>query len=60
MKATCSNCHGLSGKGDGVTRQICNPRPSDLTKSRATDEKMFSYQVRVPGTCMVGFKKTIW
>ncbi len=59
MKATRSNCHRLSGKGDGVTRQICNPQPCDLTKSRATDEEMFSYQVRVPGTWMVSLKKTI-
>ncbi len=28
---TCAMCHGVSGKGDGPTSQVLQPKPADLT-----------------------------
>ncbi len=28
---TCSPCHGMSGKGDGPTAQVLQPKPANLT-----------------------------
>ena len=28
---TCAMCHGASGKGDGPTSQVLQPKPADLT-----------------------------
>jgi cytochrome c553 len=27
----CATCHGMSGKGDGPTSQVLQPKPADLT-----------------------------
>jgi mono/diheme cytochrome c family protein len=30
--ASCSSCHGISGKGDGPIAQFLTPKPTDLTQ----------------------------
>jgi mono/diheme cytochrome c family protein len=34
----CSNCHGVSGKGDGPTAELLRVPPSDLTRLSRHDE----------------------
>ncbi len=36
----CSACHGDAGKGDGAAGQALDPRPSDLTKTKMSDEDL--------------------
>jgi cytochrome c len=57
-KGTCHNCHGKSGKGDGLAGQILNPSPRDFTncgfhKKRTDGELFWVIRYGSPGTGMV-------
>lgn len=36
----CVACHGDAGKGDGVASGALDPKPSDLTVTKLTDEEL--------------------
>lgn len=36
----CSACHGDAGKGDGPAGGALDPKPSDLTVTKMTDEEL--------------------
>jgi mono/diheme cytochrome c family protein len=42
--SNCAVCHGLSGKGDGVYKDLLNQRPSDLTVLARESNGVFPYQ----------------
>jgi mono/diheme cytochrome c family protein len=41
-KGTCFNCHGTSGKGDGLAGQMLNPSPRNFTNPKF-------HKLRTPG-----------
>lgn len=57
-KGTCFECHGKTGKGDGLAGQILNPKPTDLTnkfvlKYQTDGERFNAMKFGIPGTGMV-------
>lgn len=36
----CSACHGEAGKGDGAAAGAIDPKPSDLTVTKMSDEEL--------------------
>ena len=48
---TCAGCHGASGKGDGPTGQMLQPKPADFTTAlRGKDEAYLTKVIREGGT----------
>ena len=58
----CANCHGDSGKGDGLDAMMYDPSPSDLTDaakmSKVTDGEIY-YQITEGRKPMPSFKKKL-
>lgn len=59
-KGACFNCHGKTGKGDGVAGVMLDPGPRDFTncqfqKARTDGELYWTLKNGVPGTGMVAF-----
>lgn len=59
-KGTCFNCHGKSGKGDGMAGAMLDPGPRDFTncefqKKRTDGELFWAVKNGVQGTGMVSF-----
>ncbi|HXF93231.1 MAG TPA: cytochrome c [Nitrospiraceae bacterium] len=57
-KGTCFNCHGKSGKGDGVAGAMLNPGPRDLTNcqfqnARSDGELFWIIKNGSPGSGMI-------
>jgi mono/diheme cytochrome c family protein len=57
----CSSCHGMTGKGDGPTGLILNPRPADLSIHAIpgvhTDGQLYAWITNgYPNSAMPGFK----
>jgi mono/diheme cytochrome c family protein len=42
--SNCAVCHGLTGKGDGVYKELLNKSPSDLTSIAKANQGVFPYQ----------------
>jgi copper transport protein len=60
----CANCHGKTGKGDGMMGEELNPKPADLTdnewKHGSTDGEIFAViKDGVKGTGMKGFNSKL-
>jgi mono/diheme cytochrome c family protein len=48
---TCAGCHGVSGKGDGPTGQMLQPKPADFsTALKDKDEAYLTKVIREGGT----------
>jgi mono/diheme cytochrome c family protein len=48
---TCAGCHGVSGKGDGPTGQMLQPKPADFTTAlKGKDEAYLTKVIREGGT----------
>ena len=43
-ETSCSNCHGLSAKGDGAAAKILETAPADLTRLAAANKGRFPTQ----------------
>ena len=59
-KATCLNCHGQSGAGDGPLAASLNPSPRNFHhhgfwRHRSEGEVFWVIKYGVPGTAMIGF-----
>lgn len=59
-KGTCFNCHGKSGKGDGMAGAMLDPGPRDFTncafqKARTDGELFWTVKHGIQGTGMVSF-----
>jgi cytochrome c len=59
-KGTCLNCHGKSGKGDGMAGAMLDPGPRDFTncafqKARTDGELFWTVQNGLQGTAMVSY-----
>ncbi|HEU4504691.1 MAG TPA: cytochrome c [Nitrospira sp.] len=57
-KGTCFNCHGKSGKGDGMAGAMLDPGPRDFTncafqKARTDGELLWTVKNGIQGTGMV-------
>jgi mono/diheme cytochrome c family protein len=57
----CAECHGETGRGDGVAARTLRIRPSDFTDRAARDEVPLSWYYRaitkgVVGTAMLGWE----
>src|SRR5215813_14786228 len=47
---TCAGCHGVSGKGDGPTGQMLQPKPADFTTAlKGKDEAYLTKVIREGG-----------
>lgn len=63
-KGTCFNCHGKSGKGDGMAGAMLDPGPRDFTncafqKARTDGELFWTVKHGVQGTGMVAFAPAV-
>lgn len=63
-KGTCFNCHGKSGKGDGMAAAMLDPGPRDFTncafhKARTDGELFWTVKNGVQGTGMVAFAPAV-
>jgi mono/diheme cytochrome c family protein len=63
-KGTCFNCHGKSGKGDGMAGAMLDPGPRDFTncafqKARTDGELFWAVKHGIQGTGMVSLSPAV-
>lgn len=63
-KGTCFNCHGKSGKGDGMAGAMLDPGPRDFTncafqKTRTDGELFWAVKHGIQGTGMVSLSPAV-
>ena len=51
---TCAGCHGVSGKGDGPTGQMLQPKPADFTTALKGKDEAYLTKVIREGGASVG------